>query len=319
MSNAFPLLQHKRIVVIGGTSGLGLSAVRAFLAAGAQVVSVGLGPPATSTIPRSGGDSSTRRERINELPSSVRVILGDATKADTAAKAISECVSVFGGFDGLYHVAGGSGRRWGDGSLHEITDEGWRLTLELNLTSVFYSNRAAACQFLAQKTAGSILNLTSVLAWSPEPHYFATQAYAAAKSAIIGLTKSCAARYAPEGIRFNALAPGLTNTPMAQRVVNDPQIMGFIRQKQPLDGGRIGESSDLDAAAVYFMSDNSRFTTGQVLAVDGGWSVSEGKFPPIPSAGVSLITGPVNRERPERGVGALKAPGSKKKPKSSLR
>src|SRR5262245_24006507 len=113
MSNAVPLLQHKRIVVIGGTSGLGLSAVRAFIAAGARVVSVGLGPQVASKIPRSGGDGLTRRERIDEFPSSVRVILADATKADTAAKAISECVSAFGGFDGLYHVAGGSGRRWG--------------------------------------------------------------------------------------------------------------------------------------------------------------------------------------------------------------
>jgi NAD(P)-dependent dehydrogenase (short-subunit alcohol dehydrogenase family) len=186
---------------------------------------------------------------------------------------------MFGGFDGLYHVAGGSGRRWGDGPLHEISDEGWRLTLELNLTSVLFSNRAAVRQFLAQKTGGSVLNLTSVLASSPSPQYFATQAYAAAKAAIIGLTKSCAALYAPNDIRFNTIAAGLVRTPMAERACNDPQIMAFVQTKQPLDGGRVGRSSDLDAAVVYFMSDSSRFTTGQVLAVDGGWTVSEGKTP----------------------------------------
>jgi NAD(P)-dependent dehydrogenase (short-subunit alcohol dehydrogenase family) len=66
---------------------------------------------------------------------------------------------------------------------------------------------------------------------------------------------------------------------MAQRAANDETILKFIHTKQPLDGGRIGQASDLDAAAVYFMSDGSRFVTGQVLSVDGGWSVSEGQIP----------------------------------------
>jgi len=179
----------------------------------------------------------------------------------------------------LYHVAGGSGRRWGDGPLHELTDEGWRMTLDWNLNSVFYSNRAAVRQFLTQKTSGSILNVSSVLGWSPSPAFFGTQAYATAKAAIIGLTKSCAALYAAQGIRFNVLAPGLVETPMAQRARQDRHIMDFIKTKQPLEGGRIGAPSDLDAAAVYFMSDASKFTTGQVLAVDGGWCVSEGQIP----------------------------------------
>jgi NAD(P)-dependent dehydrogenase (short-subunit alcohol dehydrogenase family) len=151
------------------------------------------------------------------------------------------------------------------------------LTLELNLTSVFYSNRAAVRQFLSQKTGGTVLNLTSVLAFAPSGQHFDTHTYAAAKSGIIGLTRSCAARYGSNGIRFNALAPGLVNTPMAQRAANDPEIMSFVRTKQPLDGGRIGRPSDLDAAAVFFMSDASRFVTGQTLAVDGGWSVTEGQ------------------------------------------
>ena len=66
---------------------------------------------------------------------------------------------------------------------------------------------------------------------------------------------------------------------MAERAANNAQIMAFIKTKQPLDGGRIGQPGDLDAAAVFFMSEASRFTTGQVLAVDGGWSVSEGQIP----------------------------------------
>ena len=65
---------------------------------------------------------------------------------------------------------------------------------------------------------------------------------------------------------------------MAQRAAHDAAILSFIKTKQPLDGGRIGQPSDLDAAAAYFLSDASNFTTGQVLAVDGGWSISEGQY-----------------------------------------
>jgi len=68
-------------------------------------------------------------------------------------------------------------------------------------------------------------------------------------------------------------------TPMSQRAQGDPQIAQFIATKQPLDGGRIAQGTDLDAAALYFLSDESRFVTGQVLAVDGGWSVSDGQVP----------------------------------------
>lgn len=259
-------LSGKRIVVIGGTAGLGLSAAKAFVAAGAAVVAVGLKPENVETAGR-------------ELGSAAKVLQGDAVSPVTAAEAIAEAIRVFGGFDGLYHVAGGSGRRWGDGPLHEITDEGWRATLELNLSSLFYSNRAAVRQFLAQRSRGSILNMSSVLAWSPSPKFFSTHAYAAAKSAVLGFTKSCAAFYASQGIRFNVLAPALVDTPMAQRAANDERILAFIKTKQPLESGRIGVSPDLDAAAIYFMSDASSFATGQVLAVDGGWSVSEGQIP----------------------------------------
>ena len=125
-------------------------------------------------------------------------------------------------------------------------------------------------------TAGSVLNLGSVTPFSPSPRFFSTHAYAAAKAAIEGLTTSAAAYYAPRGIRFNVLLPGLTETPMSRRALRTPEILDFIRAKQPLDGGRAGQPSDLDAAVVFFLSDDSRFVTGQTLAVDGGWSVSEG-------------------------------------------
>jgi NAD(P)-dependent dehydrogenase (short-subunit alcohol dehydrogenase family) len=120
--------------------------------------------------------------------------------------------------------------------------------------------------------------MASVLGFSPSPKYFVTHTYAASKAAIIGLTQSIASYYAVENIRINAIAPALVETPMAQRAANDETIQAFIKTKQPLDGGRIGAPDDLDGAAIYFMSDYSKFTTGQVLSVDGGWHLSEGQY-----------------------------------------
>jgi NAD(P)-dependent dehydrogenase (short-subunit alcohol dehydrogenase family) len=266
MSSPGALLPGKVIVIIGGTTGLGLSAARACVAAGARVVVTGRNPESIATAAAALGDAGA-------------TLAGDATDSAHAPAAIALAQERFGGFHGLYHVAGGSGRRHGDGPLHEITDAGLRATLELNLHSVIYSNRAAVRQFLAQGGGGTILNMGSVLGWSPSPAFFATHTYAAAKAAIVGFTQSTAAYYAPHQIRLNVLAPALVETPMARRAAGDETILKFIATKQPLDGGRIGRPDDCDAAAVYFLSDASRFVTGQVLAIDGGWTVSEGQLP----------------------------------------
>jgi NAD(P)-dependent dehydrogenase (short-subunit alcohol dehydrogenase family) len=262
-----PLLKGKVLVIIGGTTGLGFSAARAFLEHQARVVVVGRNPDNVKVAQR-------------EIGRRGRALCGDATDPKTAVEAVSLARRLFDGFDGLYHVAGGSGRPFGDGPLHQLSDEGWHGTIDLNLSSLIFSNRAAVRQFLQQRTGGSILNISSVLGDSPSPVYFPTHAYAAAKSAVSGFTKAVAAYYAAFNIRCNVLAPGLVATPMARRAAADKKILKFIESKQPLAGGGIGKPEDLDAAAVYFMSDGSRFTTGQVLAVDGGWSMSEGQITP---------------------------------------
>lgn len=259
-------LNGKSLVIIGGTSGLGLSAARAFVREGARVVLV-------------GRDKAKVAAAVKELGRAATGLAADATDPRTAPRAIQTARRKFGGFHGLYHVAGGSGRRAGDGPLHELSDEGWEFTLRLNLTSLFYSNRAAVRQFLKQGGGGVVLNCGSVLGFSPSPRFFSTHAYAAAKAAIIGLSRSAAARYAADSIRVNVLAPALVATPMSARAQGDAAIRRFIRAKQPLDGGRIGRPEDLDAAAVWLMSDAARFVTGQVVCVDGGWCVSEGQSP----------------------------------------
>lgn len=260
-------LSGRVVVIIGGTAGLGLSAARACAVAGAQLVVV-------------GRDDDSLAAARGALGTSTHVLAGDATEPNATPTAIDLALGEFGRFDALYHVAGGSGRRMGDGPLHEVSDEGWSKTLDLNATSMFYSNRAAVRQFMSLKTGGSILNLSSVLAYSPAPRHFATHAYAAAKATAIGLTTTCAAYYATHGIRFNLIAPGLIDTPMSRRAAGDEAIQRYLVSKQPLDGGRIGRPEDLDAAVVYFLSDQSRFVTGQVLGIDGGWAVSEGRIEP---------------------------------------
>jgi NAD(P)-dependent dehydrogenase (short-subunit alcohol dehydrogenase family) len=261
-----PALDGKVIVIIGGTSGLGLSAAKACRDAGARLVVVGRDDEHTAAAEQALGPSG-------------RAIAANAVDPATAPAAVARAVEEFGACHALYHVAGGSGRAMGDGALHEITDEGWRRTLELNLTGLFYSNRAAVRHFREHRTPGVVLNMSSVLAFSPSPQFFATHAYAAAKSAVIGFTKSCAACYAPEGIRFNVIAPGLIETPMSRRAAGDATIRAFVATRQPLEGGRIGKPDDLDAAVVYLLSDASRFVTGQVLSVDGGWTVTHGQGP----------------------------------------
>ncbi len=205
-------------------------------------------------------------------------MVGDATQEGMAEMAIEKCLEKFRRFDGLYHVAGGSGRKYGDGPLHEMTMEGWNKTFELNLSSLMLSNRAAIRAFKKSNTSGAVLNMASVLGYSPSPVYFSTHAYAASKAAVLGFTKSIASYYAKDNIRINAIAPGLVETPMALRAANDGTIMAFVKTKQLLDGGRIGKAGDLDGAAIYFLSDQSKFTTGQVLSVDGGWDLSEGQY-----------------------------------------
>ncbi len=260
-------LQDKAIVIVGGTTGLGLSAAHACARAGARVVVVGRHPDSAAAAEQALGDRGA-------------AMTGDATHPTTAAAAIDLAIQRFGGFDGLYHVAGGSGRSRGDGPLHELTDDGIDFTLDLNLKSLILSNRAAVRSFLQRGGPGVVLNMGSVLGFSPSKRYFATHAYAATKSAVVGFTRACAGYYADRDIRFNVVAPGLVETPMARRAAGDEEILRFVHTKQPLDGGRIGRADDLDAAVVYLLSDAARFVTGQVLAIDGGWSVSEGQVSP---------------------------------------
>jgi NAD(P)-dependent dehydrogenase (short-subunit alcohol dehydrogenase family) len=197
---------------------------------------------------------------------------GDLSQPTIADSAVARCLSQYGQIDALFNVAGGSGRRFGDGPVHLISDEGWARTLEMNLTTMFHMSRSVLRRMVV-RGHGAILNMATVTAYSPEAKNFATHAYAAAKGASIALTKAMAAYYAPHGIRVNAIAPGLVRTPMSLRAQSDSGILELMKKKQPLAAGML-EPEDIAQAAVFLMGPESKNITGQVLGVDAGWEVS---------------------------------------------
>lgn len=257
-------LSDKRCLIVGGTSGIGLATASRFLEEGARVAVSGLPVARTADV----------LAALHPLGPAT-LLPCDARQPEQVEQLIGDTLTCLGGLDVLFHVAGGSGRRHGDGPLHTCSDDGWQYTLDLNLHSLFLTNRAAVRYFLQEQQPGVILNMASILALDPAPEHFDTAAYAAAKGGVIALSRYAAARYAADGIRVNVLAPGLIDTPMAARAATDPVIVDFLRRKQPLAGGP-GQPEDCADAAVFLCSDESRLLTGVVLPVDGGWSVSDG-------------------------------------------
>jgi len=196
----------------------------------------------------------------------------DLTVEAEADHAFAAADSFLGGIDGLFAVAGASGRRYGDGPTHEMTLEAWEKTLQANANPMFLAVRNTIR--LIGDSGGSVVVVSSVLATRPVPSFFATHAYAASKGAANAYVKSLAAHYAKARIRVNAIAPGLVRTPMSERAAGDPETVAYATQKQPLAGGFLN-AEDIASAAVFLLSDESSQITGQVLAVDGGWSVTE--------------------------------------------
>jgi NAD(P)-dependent dehydrogenase (short-subunit alcohol dehydrogenase family) len=197
----------------------------------------------------------------------------DLRNEAAAREAVDAAFGALGTVDGLFNVAGRSGRAWGDGPVHECSSDGFQNTLAANLLPCFHMMHWVIRRWLAGRFGGAVLNMGSVLASSPEPEHFATHAYAASKGAIEALSCAAAAYYARHGIRVNVIAPGLVRTPMSRRAQSDESIMDLVRRKQPLTGG-ILSAEEVAQAALFLLGEESRPITGQVLVVDGGWSVS---------------------------------------------
>lgn len=260
-----------RSCLVTGSTGMAASAARALAGEGGRVFIVSRNPDHARAlaegITAAGGHASWQA--------------ADLTREEEVEAAVEACVAAFGRLDAVYNVAGISGRRFGDGPAHEATRAGWETVLATNATSIFLVCRSVVQRMLAQHpdaegSHGVILNMSSALARHPSPMHFGTHAYAASKGAIEAFTRSLAASYAPHGIRVNAIAPSLVATPMSRRAQDDPAILKYLEAKQPLAHGPI-EADDVTPTALHLLSSEARMITGQVIDVDGGWSVSEGR------------------------------------------
>jgi NAD(P)-dependent dehydrogenase (short-subunit alcohol dehydrogenase family) len=240
-------LLDKVAIVTGGGSGIGLATAQLFIEEGARVVVFDLNASSADSL---------------------RVDVKSATEVESAIK---EVIKKYGSLDILVNVAGGSGRKWGDGPADSCTLEGWEKTLALNLDSVFYCCKYALQAMLTQGS-GVIVNVSSVLGLVGGDEDFATHAYASSKGAVISLTRSIASYYAPRGIRANVICPSLIATPMSQRAQESEHIHSRLPHLQPLTGD-FGSPKDVAHAALFLASDESSFVTGSVLTDDGGWTV----------------------------------------------
>jgi NAD(P)-dependent dehydrogenase (short-subunit alcohol dehydrogenase family) len=255
-------VQGKSILITGSTGIAEATALRA-ADGGARVFIVSRTPENAEALAKKTGGA---------------FLAADLTVPGSANRAVDACVAAYGTLDALFNVAGISGRKFGDGPVHECTEEGWDTTLDANVKSMFLMCRAALLRMLKQSVApnglrGTILNMASVLGFAPQAGHFATHAYAASKGAILGMSKSMAAYYAPQKIRVNVIAPALIRTPMSARAQNDPAILELLKTKQPLAEDLI-EADDVARAALFLLGDDSRRVTADTLIVDAGWCVS---------------------------------------------
>ncbi len=240
-------------LVTGAGGGIGGAVTTAFAAAGHAVLAVDRD---VAAVPAAGSAGE------------VVAHTADLVDDEQAAAAIAAAVERFGRLDAVICAHGGSGRRFGDGPVDACTEAGWDATLELNAKSVFLVCRHAV-PALRAAGGGAIVTVASVLGQVGGDRDFATHAYAAGKGAVIALTRAMAVTYAPDGIRCNAVCPGLIATPMSARAQGDPAIRARLAELQPLTGD-FGRPEDVAEAVLYLAT--APFATGTVLAVDGGWT-----------------------------------------------
>ena len=199
--------------------------------------------------------------------------VADVRDEAAVKNSVAACVGRFGKVDALFNVAGISARSLGDGPLHQCTTEAWDTVMNVNARGTFLMCREVLRIWTRDSQAGVILNMSSSVVRHPEREHFATLGYAASKGAVEAMTLSAAAYYAPAGIRINAIAPGLVQTPMSARAQGDPRLLEYMVDKQPLTRGMM-EPDDIAKAACFLLRRDSSPITGQVVTVDGGWAVS---------------------------------------------
>lgn len=251
-------LKDKVVVITGAARGIGRACATALAEQGAQIV-----------VADKDADEARAIAQLIEQGGGVAVAKQvDISSEEEVRGLFAHALERLGRIDTVVANAGIGGRRLGDGPVADCTLEAWNAIMAVNLTGTFLSCKYAIPELI--KTKGSIVAMSSVLGLVGTPGLFDTHAYATSKAGIIGLIRQIAVHYAHDGIRANVIAPGLMDTDMARRTKSDPELASRVAALQPL--APLGQVEDVAAAAIYLASDESKFVTGTVLNVDGGWS-----------------------------------------------
>ncbi|AJM91505.1 MULTISPECIES: SDR family NAD(P)-dependent oxidoreductase [Nitrosopumilus] len=243
-------LSGKVALVTGGSRGIGFATAKILSDNGASVAITGKDP-----------------DRLEESATKISnsfAIVADIRNSDQVKNAIEKTIEKFGRLDILVNNAGIFPRIK---QLHEIEEDEWDEVLDVNLTGQFRVTKEAIPHL--QKTSGSIINISSD-AGLKAYQGFNADAYSATKAALIVLTKCWALEYSKDKIRVNCICPGVVDTDMTKPFVKTQKDRDFMDAEHPL--GRMGKPEEVAKAVLYFASDDASWTTGAILAVDGGES-----------------------------------------------
>jgi len=246
-------MNGKVALVTGGNQGIGRSIAIEFANAGVDVVIAARGEEAgeetLQLIKDAGGNAVF-----------VRTDVSDSASVDAL---IETTVETFGGLDYAINNAAIEGQK----PFIDWSEDEWDATIDVNLKGAWLCMRREI-PLMLERGGGAIVNIASVAGIIGFPMH---APYVAAKHGMLGLTKTASLEYARQGIRVNTVCPGTINTPMlAQGFANNPANAQMAVDMTPM--GRVGEPSELAAAAVWLCSDHASYITGVTLSVDGGWS-----------------------------------------------
>ena len=246
------LLEGKVAVVTGAAGGLGAPIAEGLAEAGAFVVCADSADAPNQALVRRLG-----AERCEAAPVDVRDEASVQALAERAA-------AVSGTIDVLVTCAGIGGR----GPAAHYDDGTWHDVIDVNLTGAFRTCRAVGRRMIAQPGDGSIVNIASVVG---EVGFAGSVGYQASKGGVIQMTRTLAVEWAPHGVRVNAISPGHVATPLVRRQWEaEPELKDHFESRTPL--GQLAEPFDMVGAAVFLAGPASAMVTGQILAVDGGYT-----------------------------------------------